>query len=322
MTEVPFDRSKVLGATDIVKILGLAPGKWGSPLTVWLEKTGQSVQPEPSAAMKRGTRMEKYIAEIYEEEMGVTLVKADRLVHPKYPWWIASPDYYVPSLNRLVELKSHSAFLAGKYGDSGSKDLPAFEQAQCQLQMHMYKLVHGDVPSCHLCTMFSIDDVRFFDVVYDEALCLDFEQIVVAWWQKHVVEGVPPEVTGAEADTSWFRTAYPNSESVVIEADGDTLALIESLRKARAEKAEIEDRVDRITNTIKMKMKTADELQWTENGKVQHITWRSPKSYAMLKADIPRMKIEIPEILAQYSVDQWVKPSRRFLVPRSWGAGE
>lgn len=318
----PIDRRTILGATDATQVLGLAPGSYGSPLQVWLRKRGEIPEQEETPIMRRGTELQPYIAAIYSREMNATLIEADRLHHPDHPWLVASPDYYDVANNRIVEIKSHSAFLAGKYGDSGSKDLPAYEQCQCLLQMHLYKLNHGETPECHLCVMFSLDDIRYYQVAYDEQLCLDFVDILSKWWQKHVVEGVPPEVTGAQADSDWFRTAYPNSESVVIEADGDTLALIESLRQARAEKAEIEDRVDRITNTIKMKMKTADELQWTENGKVQHITWRSPKSYAMLKADIPRMKIEIPEILAQYSVDQWVKPSRRFLVPRSWGAGE
>jgi putative phage-type endonuclease len=117
-------RRACLCATDVAAILGLNPYK--SPLSVWLEKTGQAEVEEVTAAMKRGTRMERYVAEQYVEETGYGVTPSQLYRHPRFEQFGATPDYEVedaPDM-RLLECKTAKWMAARDFGPALHRAVP------------------------------------------------------------------------------------------------------------------------------------------------------------------------------------------------------
>ena len=56
------ERKNYIGGSDCAAVLGMS--RWGSPLTVWMEKTGQSEVKEENLAMKLGNKLEQIVAEL------------------------------------------------------------------------------------------------------------------------------------------------------------------------------------------------------------------------------------------------------------------
>ena len=87
-------RRKCITATDVAKILGLAP--WGSPHSVWRDKLGREEDGPPSPAMRLGVEMEPRIVDDYvSRHDGVELIDPGRyqlVTHPQHPWIACTPD--------------------------------------------------------------------------------------------------------------------------------------------------------------------------------------------------------------------------------------
>ena len=71
MDEV-FDRSKIIGGSDIAAVMGLS--RWKTPLSLWAEKTGR-VQNGLSnfEAAEIGTELEEYVSRKFEKKTGIKL---------------------------------------------------------------------------------------------------------------------------------------------------------------------------------------------------------------------------------------------------------
>src|SRR5579864_8263161 len=101
-----MERKGFLGGSDIAAILGLS--RWKTPLAVWAEKTGQVESKDDGALHKKlGTRLEEVVAELFMEETGKKLIRAnERRVHPKYPHFSAQIDRLVVNEDALWEGKT------------------------------------------------------------------------------------------------------------------------------------------------------------------------------------------------------------------------
>ena len=95
------NRRHYIGGTDVAAICGLSP--WASPLSVFLDKTGQPREQSETLAMRRGLALEDFIAaEFCREHTG-------RFVTYR-PKPIIRTDWGFPagaSIDRMVALKEH-----------------------------------------------------------------------------------------------------------------------------------------------------------------------------------------------------------------------
>ncbi len=85
-----FDRSTGIGASEVAALLGLDPRK--TPLSLWLDKTGNAPPFEGNRFTEMGQRCEPVIADAYAEREGVELETCGTTRHPDLPHVFATPD--------------------------------------------------------------------------------------------------------------------------------------------------------------------------------------------------------------------------------------
>src|SRR3990172_4113086 len=105
-------RKLSIGASEAAAVLGLS--KYRTPLEVYMEKTEQLPAKEPNFNMALGNLLEPIIAQLFEIETTLPVVKNDVVYfHKDYSFISATPDYFVKSIYfytkdslSLVECKS------------------------------------------------------------------------------------------------------------------------------------------------------------------------------------------------------------------------
>jgi len=127
------ERRSGIGASECAAILGLSP--WKTPLQVYFEKTGEIPQQEPTARMKWGLKLERLIAEDYQEQTGAALLdKPPAILRlDSAPWCLASLDYW--TADRVVEIKTVGQYSEGEFGEPGTDEIPKHYALQVQQQM-------------------------------------------------------------------------------------------------------------------------------------------------------------------------------------------
>lgn len=187
-----MDRSKHIGSSDISAILGISPFK--TALQLYEEKLGISepeYNPEKEIRLKRGTRFEPLIIDQYAEEYGDEIVaRNDRYTHPTYPFMAAEIDAeerYMDEETINLEIKSVSAWSSRSFGEQGTDDVPDYYAAQVT-----YGMLCSGRKQAKLVALIGTDDLRVYDIPYDEDLGNYLEQEAVNFWNNHILAKVPP----------------------------------------------------------------------------------------------------------------------------------
>jgi putative phage-type endonuclease len=266
------ERQTYLGATDVVAIMGASP--WRTPLQVYTEKVGLVPPEPPNAQMIRGLRMEPYVARIYTDETGETLRKASFCRWPTTRFLAASPDYERVRDKRLVEIKTHSPFMALDYGPSGSDLVPLHERLQVIWQMH----ITGRGPIAYLIALFGVDDVRLYNIEYDLDAAREMEIAARSFWSYHIEGKIAPEPT--EYDGALLARMYPQHTDRILTADDELESIVERLELVRTARESQERAEEQLIARLKAAMGDAEALK-TSRGM---FTWRTRKGAPQWKA--------------------------------------
>jgi len=241
------ERRRYICATDITRLLGLAPAGWGGPYRVWLDKTTPVEDNDELLGDLGywGHRLEPMIAERYAEVSDDDDVHvgrfADDYVTP-WPAWgfdhcAATPDYYIhsnqsvdkrhPSEYALLECKNVSAWATG-WGPSGSPadgNVPAHYVAQVRWQLGCVDArggsLHTGMPAV-IAALIGGNDWRWYTVEPDEDWFLESAELADRWYADHVEADNPPPpdqrsdiVVGAPCRGGLILTADDELESVL-----------------------------------------------------------------------------------------------------------
>lgn len=280
------ERRRYLGATDVAAIVGLSP--YSSPLTVWLEKTGRA-EPQPmSAVMLRGLRLEPYIAQLYSEEQGEPVVRAEPVQHPQCSYLRATPDYRVAGpddpIPYYVECKSHSPRVAHEYGPEGTDEAPDREVVQVQWQMHVAlereRPYGGDPVTADLAVLFGVDDFRVYSIRYDGELASALEESARRFWRNHIDADIAPEPAGMAAEADAIARAWPRDTGATVVASPVVEEAIQQLQEARVAVAEASARREALEAIIKSAMGDASYLESSQG----RFSWKARKGSTSWKA--------------------------------------
>ena len=136
-------RRKTITATNIPALLGLNPPQWNADEASVLASKQPDYEPKPpSAAMKRGTRLEPKVLDWYANERGVIVEHSPPMLQSKsHPWATASIDGFAYAKAEAdpwpVEVKT-SGIVSPGY-------LPAYWQAQVQWQLFVTGWQYSDL---------------------------------------------------------------------------------------------------------------------------------------------------------------------------------
>jgi putative phage-type endonuclease len=310
------DRSKHIGSSDIAAVIGISPFK--TAMQLYEEKLGISepeYNPEKEIRLKRGTRFEPLIVAQYEEEYYAEIVaKNVRYTHPEYEFLAAEIDAEQDMTGGMrlgeimnVEIKSASSFMSKKFGEQGTDDIPDYYAAQVT-----YGMLCTGRKNARLVVLLGTDDLRTYDIPYDEDLGSYLEQEAVNFWNNHILAKVPPMPQSKE-DSRHVLDKFPGFKWTV---DEHALVTIDLIKQCKLEIKKQEDLKDRHEMELFKGMAIAAEIAGgtddekfimvDDSGK-QLASWNQQDHTSL---DQKRLKSEYPEIAESLTRKQQIRVLR------------
>lgn len=255
-------RRTFIGGSDAAAILGLSP--WATPLGIYRRKRGEvaddfELDPQKARILRRGKLMEPVVLKMLEAEHGIRIVKRSSQKKPNryamldYPFlaaeidaeWKVKPEdaerwNLDPSLIGTVqniEVKTVHPFAAGKYGEEFTDEIPVEYGAQA---------MHGLMVTGRRLTLVAVlvgsDNLVVYFVKRDDETIDGMRAKEVAFWNEHVLAGVPP----APQDILDVYALFKRDLSTKIEASIEVAALVEDLKRANDEERAAKERAEEI----------------------------------------------------------------------------
>lgn len=200
-------RRNGIGGSDAAAIVGL--NNYSSPWAVWADKRGLTPDKPDTEAMRIGRDLEEYVAKRFTEASGLKVNKSNYMwANEDYPWALANVDRMIVMGGRVgLECKTTSAWNVKHYKGG---NFPDRFYCQCvhymtimeALRWYLAVLVLGEGLHIYQMTRVQHDVVPewcegsvYVDKEEVDAL-MDAEK---AFWENHVVTGIPPAVDGEKA---------------------------------------------------------------------------------------------------------------------------
>lgn len=291
-----MERKLYLGSSDAASILGLS--RYGTPLSVWAEKTGQIVPEDISGKLpvRLGHKLEQAVAELFMEETGKKLHRVNETVrHPQHAFLAANLDRRVVGEKAIVEIKNVGAFRRDEWREGQS---PA--EYICQV-MHQLAVTGWD--RGYLVALIGNTDFEIRTIERDEQALNDLVNREVSFWNEFVIPNVMPTISRGDKDT--LTALFPLAEEgKEITLDDRAAAICDSLDGLRSDLKGLESSILLAENELKALLGTADAGIIGD----RKIYW---SNILTRRLDGEAIKKEMPEIYEKFR-----KPStyRKFLI--------
>lgn len=197
-----------IGSSDCSAVLGM--GKYGSPFSVWVEKTGRARDEGETEAMMWGTLLEPVIRTELARRLDVEIVECKTLRSLTRRWQLYNPDGIILSLNALVEIKNASAWLAADWDDQ----VP--DHAELQVQ-HGMAVTGAD--GAYVAGLVGGNRLRWEYIPRDEDLIATINQAEQHLWDTYIVPDVAPPIDGSDATAEAIAARWPRRPGVELIAD-------------------------------------------------------------------------------------------------------
>ena len=224
LAEFRVQRRWYIGGTDVAAIAGLSP--WASPLSVYLDKIGESRDDRETLAMRRGLALEDFIAsEFCRARRGLVTYKPRPIV--RIDWGFPAGG----SLDRMVAHESHprtpiavldmkAALRFGRQQfDPETGELP--DHYYIQLQWYM---AVAELPQGYIAADVGDEDLRIVEVAPNEQVQQQLIRRAHDFWTRHVEPRIPPEPSGSEEDGKALARMWPETipePPLELDADAD-----------------------------------------------------------------------------------------------------
>ena len=291
-------RRSYLGASETAAILGF--DKYRTPLDVYLEKRGE-VTPEPAGQRaEAGLRAEQMIADWLAELYSLKIQRDNKIrIHPALNYWRCNLDRVIvgqPNGTAVLELKTTSMENLKNWNPTAEDLNPTFVhhwvQVQSQLAVTGYKWAAiGVMPAD---SFRGFGQPELIPIQPDQEFIAMMARRVKAFWEEHVLAGVPPDPVTADD----LKILYPRSQPKILEVDETTRNLVLKIARMRAAKKNIEQRLE--TFELSLKMFLMDYEAASCNGETI-CTYKSSKDKETF--DEERFRANHPQ-----EAEQWVRP--------------
>ncbi|MFJ2206033.1 YqaJ viral recombinase family nuclease [Streptomyces microflavus] len=311
-----------IGGSNVAAILGLGNTKYQSPLHVYEEKHGRSTF-DGNEAAEIGSEIEPFLAHMFTKRSGIATAEAPgTLVHLERDWMRVNVDrltFERPGpASGVLELKSRSEYQAAEWEDGAVPDAPA---VQCHWGMAVGGWDHGFVAA-----LVGGNKFRWVRLERDEEMIEWLVDYCGRWFQRHVVEGFPPDPDGYEATTDLLAKLWSVKAETIAEVDVSKAQELRAVRadlkaqeKALAAQLRAVENEMRILTGENELAKVGDKVAWTwkANG-----TFASKKFAAKYPAlveeythmapalDMERLKEERPAEYAEFRARQLYVPAK------------
>lgn len=269
-----------LGGSDIGTIVGHG---FKSEVDLWLRKTGQIDDDDENLAMAMGTYLEDFVARRYELKTDRRVVRFNKTLRcARFPVLLAHVDRLViPEgakvaavrgeirTDRLLECKTSNMLAANdreRWGEEYTDEVPLGYWFQVKAYLGMAKVQYGD-----LMVVFGNSSERLYTLEADDEVYEMVGRKCTEWWQKHIIEGIPPEPK-SDDDVLALYGRKDNGETV--EADDEIAAKVATLKELKQRLKADEAAIEALEIAIKSKMAGAATLVYHD---APLCTWKGTK---------------------------------------------
>ena len=291
-------RRSVITGTDIASIIGVS--KYGSPMTVFLDKLGLSEPLAENESMYWGKALEPVVAARYALDNKIDLVQGEFIKRDEI--FGGTPDYLSPT--HLVEIKTAGQYSAKFWGEVGSDQIP--ENFLCQVQWY---LMLTDREVADVVVLIGGQDYRVYRVIRNQALISLLKDSAVSFWEKHIVPQTPPDIDATQGSKDYLKVFFPKSRGELLNATKASCDLVERLIATREQIEALDAEKTLLENRIKLLIGDNDGII----GENFRITWRSSKNATKVDWEAIARTLDVPDE-TKIAYTKTSQGSRRFLI--------
>lgn len=287
-------RKQGLGASDSAAVLGLS--KYGTPLSVYLDKLSDHIDTAMSDRQDWGHRLEEPIAQWVRDVKRLDVQPSPGLIRSEtYPWLLATPDRLVVEPDAVVplEIKTSDAFMK----DDWQTGIPFSYQIQLQQQILIMGSSYG-----YMVVLHGGNTPAFYRVAADKEFHELLARVTKDFWENHVQALVPPE----PVNLSDVAALYRGDPEISVEGSESLYELWGAYGLMQAEAVAVTEKLNSIKLQLQLAMKDATAL--TYQGKTL-FTWRPTKG--ALRFDAKRFEADHADLYREYLAA--ATPTRPFL---------
>ena len=282
-------RTTYIGASDAAAVLGIS--RYKTPIQLWGEKTGIVPAEDISDKLpvKFGNFCEQFVAELFEEKMGVKLHRVKKTIHHKDHAFIAcNLDRRIVGRKVIVECKTANQFKSKDYSEENS--IPQEYVAQVLHQLACCP----DMEYGYLAVLIGNTDFVVRRIERDSDLIEKMIAREVEFWNTFVVPKVmPTKVMASDGDV--LAKVFPESgDQSALPLTDEANRLCESLDALKLDKDAIETVIDTEKNLLKVLL-GENSVGLSDKYKV---TWKTQET---TRIDSKKLKAECPEVFEKYS---------------------
>ncbi|MBR1620263.1 YqaJ viral recombinase family protein [bacterium] len=224
------DRKNFIGGSDIAAVMGMS--RWKTPLTLWLEKTGE-VEPKDlsdNEAVQLGKELEEFVAQQFSKKTGLKVRKRkEKYTHKKYPFMVAHVDRLIVGSDELLECKTCGSFKKDEWKDD---EIPT----EYILQVVWYLGITGRKKG-HIAVLIGGQSFKYKEINFDQELFNIMVDMAIRFWEC-VQTKTMPAITPDDNDI--MAKVYPTPEQEFIQ-DQELESKIEKLVSIKADMTSLDN---------------------------------------------------------------------------------
>jgi predicted phage-related endonuclease len=269
--------------------LGLS--RWRGPFDVWQDKVSD-LKPDDETSkpwLARGRYLEPAVASWYADDAGVKLSTGTmQTVTGPEPWMLASVDAIVLA-DPVYGLECKTSRNADEWGESGTDVVPVEFQIQSAWYMMVMDCQRWDVAV--FLTM--KEEFRRYTLLRDIEVEAHIVDTCKRWWQRHIVDGVQPEIDGSSGASEWIRRRFPKAFEPLREASTEERSIISELQATKKQLKALGSKEQELRNRLSASIGSSAGIEWG-GGRATY------KEQSRKSLDQKALKAVHPDIAAQF----------------------
>lgn len=243
------ERRQYIGGSDIAVVMGMS--RWKTPLSLWLEKTGDAEPTDLSEneSVQLGIELEEFVAQKFAKKLNKQVRKTSKMyIHKKYPFMAAHVDRLIVGEDELLECKTCASYKQSEWEEEtkiinkdGKEETVVIEKIPQEylLQCVWYMGITGK-KTCYIAVLIGGQQFKYRKIEFDKELFDIMVEMAIRFWdcvQTHTLPSLTP------SDNPIMADIYPTSEDEYIE-NQEFEEKIEQLQKIKTEIKALENEKD------------------------------------------------------------------------------
>lgn len=287
-----------LGASESAGAVGLSPFENATPVRVWMRKLGMEPHEiEETEVMYFGSALEDFIAKEFARRHGCKVRRRRAtLKHPEYEWLQCHLDRTIDGWDAILECKNANHFMAAKFGESGTDDVPEYYLVQVYHQM----MVTGK-RLAFLAVLLGGNQFRWYKFEYDQELGDSLLARFKHFW--HLVQTQEPPSPKLLTDVLQL---YPLDSGTTLHADAELREWILEFHTRKIQMKQDEDKLKALELDIKGHIGTCSMV--VDKDDTPLLTW---KAHQERRLQLEQLKTDHPDLVEEYTKKSDVRVMRR-----------